>query len=309
MRVIFMGSPEFAIPALARLHQDGHEICAVYTQPPREAGRGKKLRPTPVHIFAEEKGLEVRHPISIKNEIEYQAFSDFNVDVAVVVAYGLLLPEAILNAPKHGCLNIHASLLPRWRGAAPIHRAIMAGDEETGVSIMQMEKGLDTGPVCHEVRFKITPDITTAGLHDKLASLGADAISSTLKQLETGSLDLKQQSEDGITYAAKIDKAEARIDFDQPAEMVQRHIHGLSPFPGAWFELPYEGKLLRIKLLQVKIINAKGVPGEILDNELTIACKRDAIKPVRLQREGKAPVNLDEFLNGHQITSGVVCQK
>ncbi|MGB1413996.1 MAG: methionyl-tRNA formyltransferase, partial [Paracoccaceae bacterium] len=243
MKLVFMGTPDFSVPALQRLVADGHDIVAVYTQPPRPAGRGKKDRPSPVHSFAAASGLEVRHPLSLKSQEVQEEFDLLKADVAVVVAYGLLLPQAVLDMPRYGCLNIHASLLPRWRGAAPIHRSIMAGDKETGVSIMQMEAGLDTGPVLLDQALEIFPSETTGLLHDRLSHLGAELISQALNQIDA--LTPAVQSEAGVCYAAKIDKAEARIDWSESGEVIDRKIRGLSPFPGAWSEFKGE----RIKFL------------------------------------------------------------
>jgi methionyl-tRNA formyltransferase len=282
--------------------EDGHQVVAVYSQPPRAAGRrGLELRKTPVHQFAEARGIEVRTPLTLKSAEQQASFAALDADVAVVVAYGLLLPQAVLDAPRHGCLNVHASLLPRWRGAAPVQRAIMSGDSVTGVSIMQMEAGLDTGPVISETSVAITDVSTAQSLHDELAIVGANAMSSVLQRLQSGeSLVATPQSERGATYAAKISKAEAHIDFAHPARDVLRHIHGLSPFPGAWCMLPAaDGKQVRVKLLEVVLeIGLNGAPGEILDGRLAIACETNAVRPVCLQREGRSPMDLATFLNG-----------
>lgn len=307
LRVVFMGTPEFSVPTLARLISDGHDIAAVYTQPPRAAGRrGLEERKTPVHEFALAGGIEVRTPVSLKREEEHKAFAALQADVAIVVAYGLLLPDPVLEAPRFGCLNVHASLLPRWRGAAPIQRAIMAGDTETGVAIMQMEQGLDTGPVVHEQRTIIDDRTTAQSLHDELAQSGAVAMSGVLAQLEAdGSLKAVPQAHDGIIYAAKITKQEAHIDFAQPSAAVLRHVHSLSPFPGAWCLLDGPDKPVRVKLLQVeRIPGLSGTPGTVLDERLAIACKDGAVRPVHLQREGKAIMDLDTFLNGMKPAVG-----
>ncbi len=298
MRVIFMGTPEFSVPVLDALVQAGHEIAAVYCQPPRPAGRGKKDRPTPVQARAETLGLPVRHPTSLKSLDEQAAFAALKADVAVVVAYGLILPQPVLDAPRHGCLNIHASLLPRWRGAAPIHRAIMAGDAETGICIMQMEAGLDTGPVLLRQATPIGPEETTAQLHDRLSALGADLIVQALDRLPD--LTPEPQPEVGVTYAAKIDKAEARVDWSRPAVEVDRQIRGLSPFPGAWTEI--EGE--RVKLLASRLSDGKGVPGEVLDDALRVACGTGAVELLRLQRAGKAAQGRETFLRGWPIPAG-----
>lgn len=298
MRIVFMGSPEFSLPVLEALVDAGHEIACVYCQPPRPAGRGKKDRPTPVQARAEALGLEVRHPVSLKGAEAQTAFAALNADVAVVVAYGLILPQPVLDAPARGCLNIHASLLPRWRGAAPIHRAIMAGDAETGVCIMQMEAGLDTGPVLLREAVAIGAEETTGELHDRLSALGASAIIDALSRLDD--LTPVPQPADGVTYAAKIDKTEARVDWAWTAAEVDRHIRGLSPFPGAWTEV--EGQ--RVKLLGSRRGQGCGAPGLVLDDTLTIACGRGAVEVLRLQRAGKAAQDRDEFLRGMAVPKG-----
>ncbi|WP_412565300.1 methionyl-tRNA formyltransferase [Thalassobius sp. MITS945101] len=298
MRVVFMGTPEFSVPVLDALVDAGHDIAAVYCQPPRQAGRGKKERPTPVHARAAELGLEVRHPVSLKGAEEQADFAALKADVAVVVAYGLILPQAILDAPAQGCLNIHASLLPRWRGAAPIHRAIMSGDAETGICIMQMEAGLDTGPVLLRQSTAIAAEETTAQLHDRLSDMGAALIVEALAKLPT--LVPEVQPEEGVTYASKIDKAEAAIDWSAPAEEVDRKIRGLSPFPGAFVE--YDGQ--RIKLLASRLVSGEGTPGEVLDDQLTIACGSGAVQLLRLQRAGKAAQDAEVFLRGLPLPKG-----
>ena len=285
-----MGTPDFSVPALEAL-QAAHDVVCVYTQPPRPAGRGKRDRPSPVQAKAEALGLPVRHPVSLKGEEEQAAFAALNADVAVVVAYGLILPQAILDAPAKGCLNIHASLLPRWRGAAPIHRAIMAGDAETGVAIMQMEAGLDTGPVLLSERTNIGAEETTADLHDRLSAMGARLVVEALGRL--GTLTPVPQPEDGVTYAQKIDKAEARIDWTKPAEDVDRKIRGLSPFPGAWCEIAGE----RVKLLRSRRTDGQGAPGEVLGG-FTIACGAGAVEITEAQREGKKAMPAHEVLKG-----------
>ncbi len=296
MRVVFMGTPEFSVPALEALAH-GHDIVAVYTQPPRPAGRGKKPRPTPVHARALALGLPVRHPASLKSETAQAEFAGLQADIAVVVAYGLILPQAILAAPRHGCLNIHASLLPRWRGAAPIQRAIMAGDLETGICIMQMEAGLDTGPVLMKARVPIAEGATAQDLHDRLADLGAAQIVEALARLPELTPD--PQPEHGVTYAAKIEKREARIDFAQPAAVVARQINALSPFPGAWCDSP----LGRLKLLQARAVQGRGAPGEVL-SPLVIACREGAVAISLAQREGKRPMPPAELLRGQPIEPG-----
>ncbi|MGJ8615234.1 MAG: methionyl-tRNA formyltransferase [Sulfitobacter sp.] len=298
MRVIFMGTPEFSVPVLDALVTAGHDIVCVYCQPPRPAGRGKKDRSSPVQTRAEALGLSVRHPVSVKSVDEQAAFAALNADVAVVVAYGLILPQSVLDAPRRGCLNIHASLLPRWRGAAPIHRAVMAGDAETGVCIMQMEAGLDTGPVLLKKVTAIGAEETTALLHDRLSTMGAEAIVEALGSLDD--LTPQPQPEEGVTYARKIDKSEARIDWTRPAIEVDRLIRGLSPFPGAWFE--YEGT--RVKVLGSTIAEGAGAPGEVLDNGLRVACGEGAVQLTRLQRAGKAAQGVEDFQRGAQIAPG-----
>ncbi|MFI8666639.1 methionyl-tRNA formyltransferase [Qipengyuania sp. NPDC077410] len=298
MRTIFMGTPEFAVPTLQALVDAAHEVVCVYTQPPRPGGRrGKELTKTPVHQRASDLGIEVRHPKSLKSAEEQEAFAALKADVAIVAAYGLILPQPILDAPAHGCLNVHASILPRWRGAAPIHRAVMAGDPVTGVTIMQMEAGLDTGPM---ITFARTPieDKTTGELTDELAEIGAQLMVGTL--IDLTALHPLEQDDKDATYADKIDKAEARIDWNRPAGDVVRHIHGLSPFPGAWFELDET----RVKVLRAECVEAAGSPGEVTDDRLTIACREGAIRPVELQRAGKPKMNLDTFLRGKSVAKG-----
>ena len=289
MKIIFMGTPEFSVPVLEALHQR-HEIVAVYCQPPRPAGRGKADRPSPVQTRAVALGLPVRHPVSLRSEDAVLDFAALGADVAVVVAYGLILPQAVLDAPRLGCLNIHASLLPRWRGAAPIHRAIMAGDRETGVCIMQMEAGLDTGPVLMREAVEIGAEETTADLHDRLSALGARLILQALDQLP---LPAVPQPSEGVTYAAKIDKAEARVDWTRPALDVDRLIRGLSPFPGAWVDVKGE----RVKLLRSRLSEGRGAPGQVLRG-FTIACGDGAIEITEAQREGKRPMPALEVLRG-----------
>lgn len=297
-RLIFMGTPDFSVPVLRAL-AERHDILAVYCQPPRPAGRGQALRPSPVQAAAEALGLLVRHPVSLKT-IEAQAeFAELGADVAVVVAYGLILPQSVLDLPTHGCLNIHASLLPRWRGAAPIQRAILAGDAESGVCIMQMEAGLDTGPVLLRQATPIGVEETTADLHDRLSGMGATLISQALDQLEK--LQPEPQSDIGVTYAKKINKAEARVDWTQPAKIVDRQIRGLSPFPGAWCMAGAE----RVKLLRSRAVPGDGVPGQLLGH-LTIACGTGAVRVTLAQREGKRAMDGGEVLRGLNLASGTV---
>lgn len=303
MRVIFMGTPDFSVPVLDALVLAGHEIAAVYCQPPRPAGRGRKDRPSPVQQRAEALGLLVRHPVSLKTAEAQAEFAALDADVAVVVAYGLILPQAVLDAPKSGCLNIHASLLPRWRGAAPIHRAIMAGDVETGVCIMQMEAGLDTGPVLLRAATPIRTTETTIELHDRLSAMGAELIVEALRHLPD--LQPEPQPEEGVTYASKIDKAEARIDWSRPATEVDRQIRGLSPFPGAWFDLGGT----RVKVLASKLAEGEGAAGEVLDDTLRVGCGEGAVQLIRLQRAGKAAQDAQTFQRGAQIAAGTVLSK
>ncbi len=291
MRVIFMGTPDFSAPVLQALVDAGHEIAAVYCQPPRPAGRGKKDRPSSVQLRAQALGLEVRHPVSLKSAEAQAEFAAFDADVAVVVAYGLILPQAILDAPRRGCLNIHASLLPRWRGAAPIHRAIMAGDAQTGVCIMQMDAGLDTGPVLLREVVEIAPDETTGDLHDRLSTMGAALVVIALNQLPT--LTAAVQPLEGVTYAAKIDKAEARVDWTQSAVVVDQLIRGLSPFPGAWCEVSGE----RVKLLGSRVVDGTGQPGDVLDG-FVIACGQGAVEVTQAQRSGKKAMAAADVLKG-----------
>lgn len=299
MRIIFMGTPEFSVVALARLAEH-HEIVAVYSQPPRPAGRGQQLRPSPVAQFANAQRIPVFTPKGLKKPETQAAFTAHGADAAVVAAYGLILPQAILDAPRLGCLNIHASLLPRWRGAAPIQRAIMAGDKKSGVTIMQMDAGLDTG---HMLMTRETPinDTTTAQvLHDTLATIGASLIVETLDALGAGRLLPVPQPEQGVTYAAKIDKAEAHIDFARPAREVLRHIHGLSPFPGAWFAHGSE----RIKVLTAELAEGSGDPGTTLDDRLTVVCQGGAVRLTTVQRAGKGPAPVEAFLRGYALPKG-----
>ncbi|MGH6760534.1 MAG: methionyl-tRNA formyltransferase [Phyllobacterium sp.] len=307
MRIIFMGTPEFSVPVLVSLIGQGHEIAAVYTQPPRPAGRrGLELVKSPVHREAEAFGIEVRTPKSLKSAEEQEAFRALEADVAVVVAYGLLLPSAILEGTRLGCYNGHASLLPRWRGAAPIQRTIMAGDAETGMMIMKMDEGLDTGPVAMVEKVVITPDMTAGQLHDRLSHIGADLMVRAMAALSRESLTLTPQSAEGVTYAHKIDKAETRIDWSRNAPDVHNCIRGLSPFPGAWTEMELNGKPERVKLLASLPVDGSGKPGEILDDHLTIACGSGALRPVLLQRAGGKPLATAEFLRGNPISKGTV---
>ncbi len=302
MRIAFMGTPDFAVPTLKALAEAGHEIAAVYTQPPRPAGRGKKDRKSAVHIAAEKLGLTVFTPASMKSEEAEQSFVALSLDVAVVVAYGQILKKAVLDAPKYGCVNVHASLLPRWRGAAPIHRAVMAGDTLTGVCIMQMDEGLDTGPVISRAETEINTADTVASLHDVLAEQGASLINDALLRLEDGTVELQAQPDEGVTYAKKIEKAEARIVWARPASEIDRQVRGLFPFPGAWTEVAGE----RLKILGGTVIEKSGEAGTALDDELTVACSEGAYQVDRAQRAGKAAVDRSDLLRGFSLPAGTV---
>lgn len=304
LRIVFMGTPDFAVPTLAEILGAGHSVVAAYSQPPRAAGRGMAERKSPVHAFAEAAGIPVLTPINFKAEADRAAFAAHEADAAVVVAYGLLLPVPVLEAPRLGCLNMHASALPRWRGAAPIQRAIMAGDAATAVMAMRMEKGLDTGPVCLAERVEIGPEQTAGELHDVLAQRGAQLMVRALSALERGTLDCQPQAAEGVTYAQKIDKGEARIDFSHGAAQVHNLIRGLSPFPGAWFEVGAEGKRERIKVLRSTLVEGRGAPGTVLDDRLTIACGDGAVRLEELQRAGKKPMTAAEVLRGFSIPVG-----
>ena len=295
-----MGSPDFALPTLEALIEAGHEIACVYSQPPRPAGRGKRERPTPVHAFAEARGLEVRTPRSLKKAEEQAAFAELGLDAAIVVAYGLILPKAILDAPRLGAFNLHGSLLPRWRGAAPIQRAIMAGDATTGVQVMQMEEGLDTGPILASAETPIEPDDTTRTLHDRLAALGASLLVSALAAIERGEAVAAPQAAEGVTYAHKITTEETRIDWRLPGRELDCRIRGLSPQPGAWFEL--EGA--RVKVLMSRLEGGKGAPGEVLDDALLVACGEGAVRLLQVQREGRPAMAAGDFLRGNPVTAG-----
>lgn len=293
-----MGTPAFAVPALRALAGAGHEIACVYSQPPRPAGRGHRPRPSPVQATAEEMGVELRHPERLSLPEDQAAFAAIGADLAVVAAYGLILPQPILSAPRLGCLNIHASLLPRWRGAAPIQRAIMAGDAETGICIMQMEKGLDTGPVLLRRKTTIGPHDTTGRLHDRLAALGAEVIVEALAGLE--GLVPEPQPETGVSYAAKIDRAEARIDWNRPATEIDRQIRGLSPAPGAWTE----AQGARLKILDCRPAAGTGAPGEVLDEALTIGCGEGALRILEAQRQGRGAMSTEDLLRGFPLPPG-----
>ena len=304
LRLIFMGTPDFAVPTLLELVAHGHEIAAVYTRAAKPAGRGMKLQPTPVEVEARRLGIPVETPVTLKTPEALENFRAHHADAAVVVAYGMILPQAILDTPKLGCFNLHASLLPRWRGAAPINRAIMAGDAETGVMVMKMDAGLDTGDVAMAERMAISDAMTAADLHDALARLGGDLMVRAIGALERGRLQLSKQSDEGVTYAAKIEKTEARIDWNKPAHTVLRHIHGLSPFPGAWCEIAIEGEQLRVKVLRCAMADGSGAPGDVLDDHLAVACKQGAIRILELQRAGRQPMKAEEFLRGTPLKPG-----
>jgi methionyl-tRNA formyltransferase len=303
MRIVFMGTPDFSVPILTAIIGQGYDVVAVYSQPPRPAGRrGLELTKSPVHEKAEQFGIPVFTPKSLKGAEEQEVFASLEADVAIVVAYGLLLPKAILDAPRLGCYNGHASLLPRWRGAAPIQRAIMSGDSETGMMIMKMDEGLDTGPVAMAEKVAITPDMTAGELHDRLSMIGADLMVRALGALERESLTLQPQAEEGVTYAAKIDKAEARIDWSKPARDVHNVIRGLAPFPGAWCEMEINGAVERVKLRRSTLGEGSGAAGTVLDDRLTVACGEGAVRLVTLQRSGGKSLPAQEFLRGATVT-------
>ncbi|ADH87395.1 methionyl-tRNA formyltransferase [Ancylobacter novellus DSM 506] len=303
MRIVFMGTPDFAVSTLAEIVGSGHEVVAAYTRAPAASGRrGLELVPSPVHRAAEKLGVPVLTPSTLRTEEAAETFAAHEADVAVVVAYGRILPQMILDAPKLGCLNLHASLLPRWRGAAPIQRAIMAGDAESGVAVMKMEAGLDTGPVGLVERVAIGADMTAGELHDRLMIVGADLMGRALAALERGALNFTPQPEAGVTYAAKIDKGETRIDWSKPAKQVHDHIRGLSPFPGAWFE--FDG--VRVKVLRSTLVAGAGRPGEVIDDQLTIACADGAVRLTEVQKAGSKAMGAADFLRGNELTRGTV---
>ena len=309
MRIIFMGTPDFAVPALGAVLAAGHDVVGVYTQPPRAAGRGLNERKSPVQLFAEAAQIPVLTPDRLKSADEQERFRAFNADVAVVVAYGLILPKPILEAPRFGCLNLHASALPRWRGAAPIQRAIMAGDSETAVSIMRVEQGLDTGPVYLARSVPIAEDIIAGDLHDELARLGAELMVRALAALEQGTLDCRPQAVEGATYAGKIEAKDTRIDWSRPSREVHNLIRGLSPHPGAWFEVELNGKASqgkreRIRALRSILADGEGSAGAVLDEKLTVACGTDAVRITQVQRAGKRPMPAEEFLRGTKLRAG-----
>jgi methionyl-tRNA formyltransferase len=304
LRLVFMGTPDFAVPTLAEIVGRGHEVAAVYTRAPKPAGRGMELMPSPVEREARRFGLPVFTPETLRTEEAAAEFRTHRADAAVVVAYGLILPPPILSAVRLGCFNLHASLLPRWRGAAPINRAVMAGDAESGVMVMRMEEDLDTGPVAIAQRVPIAPDMTAGDLHDRLAPLGADLMVRALGALERGSLTLTAQPNEGVTYANKISKQETRIDWTKPWRQVHDHIRGLSPFPGAWTEIAGDGKPVRVKLLRTVRADGAGAPGTLLDDRLTVACGEGALRIVELQRAGRGAMQADEFLRGTPLPAG-----
>jgi methionyl-tRNA formyltransferase len=301
-----MGTPDFSVPTLMEIVGQGHDVVACYSQPPRPAGRGMDLKKSPVHEAAESFGIPVYTPTSLKSPEEQAQFAALDADVAVVVAYGLLLPKPILDAPEHGCLNLHASLLPRWRGAAPINRAIMAGDKETAVQVMRMEEGLDTGPVCMSETVAIGPNMTAGELHDQLSGLGGDLMVRALAALSRNALGEQAQSENGVTYAAKLSKQETRIDWSSPADEVHNHIRGLSPFPGAWCEMPLGGKSERVKILRSSVADGDGAAGTVvaIDEGPVIACGTGAVRLEQVQRAGKKPMSGADFLRGAALSAG-----
>ncbi|KAF0125413.1 MAG: methionyl-tRNA formyltransferase [Xanthobacteraceae bacterium] len=306
LRVVFMGTPDFAVPTLSEIIGQGHEVVAVYTRAPKPAGRGMDEQKTPVHRLADRFGIPVFTPRTLRDPQAQADFASLGSDVAVVVAYGLILPKAVLEAPSLGCLNLHGSLLPRWRGAAPIQRAIMAGDAETGVMVMRMDEGLDTGPVAMVEKIAIHADMTAQDLHDRMATLGADLMVRALAALDRGSLSFVPQADEGVTYAAKIDKAEARIDWSRPASDVHNKVHGLSPFPGAWFEADLGKGRERVKVLRTTLASGSGAPGTILDGDLTVACGEGAVRVVEVQRAGAKAMKAADFLNGAKVGPGAV---
>ena len=306
LRLIFMGTPDFAVPTLVEIVGAGYEVIAVYTREPKPAGRGMDLQDTPVAREAKRFGLPVLTPKTLRTQEAQAQFRAFDADAAVVVAYGLILPADILDAVPLGCFNLHASLLPRWRGAAPINRAVMAGDAKSGVTVMKMDEGLDTGGMAMMERMPVDADMTAGDLHDRLANIGSDLLHRALGALERGTLQVVPQPDAGVTYAAKLDKGETRIDWSKGAQQVHNHIRGLSPFPGAWFEMPGEKGPVRVKVLRTTRVAGSGAPGAMLDDNLTIACGDGAIRILELQRAGKQPMKADEFLRGNKLARGAV---
>ncbi|HKK30773.1 MAG TPA: methionyl-tRNA formyltransferase [Alphaproteobacteria bacterium] len=303
LRLVYMGTPDFAVSPLAAILDAGHEVLTVYSQPPRPAGRGHRVQPSPVHAFAESKGIEVRTPRRLKGTEDQEAFAALNPDVAVVAAYGLILPKPVLEAPKHGCINIHASLLPRWRGAAPIQHAILAGDSETGITIMQMDEGLDTGDMLLWDRVPITGTTTASGLHDQLAAMGAHLIVEALGRLEQGTLTTTPQAAEGATYAHKLTREDGRLDWRRSAHELERQVRALTPWPGAWFL--HGETVLKVSAAEV-VRGISGPPGEVLDERLTIACGADAFRPALIQRPGKAPMPAEQLLRGYDLPPGTM---
>jgi methionyl-tRNA formyltransferase len=304
LRVVFMGTPDFAVPTLAEIVCQGHEVVAVYTRAPAAAGRGMDLKPSPVHRMAERFGLPVLTPKTLRNEEAAEAFRELGADVAVVVAYGMILPKAILEAPELGCLNLHASLLPRWRGAAPIQRAVMAGDTETGVAVMKMEEGLDTGPVAMVERVAIGPDMTAGELHDRLMGLGADLMVRALAALSRGGLGFTPQPEEGVTYAHKLTNEDGRLDWSKPAAGLHDQVRGLSPYPGAFFHADFGKGPERVKVLRTARADGEGTPGTLLDSAGLVACGAGALRLVQVQPAGKQPMSAEEFLRGRRLAGG-----
>lgn len=305
LSIVFMGTPDFAVPTLEAVLAAGHRVTAVYTQPARPAGRGMSVVATPVEQAARRHGLDIRTPVDFRDGADVATLAATAPDVIVVVAYGLLLPPAVLAIPRYGCLNLHASLLPRWRGAAPIHRAVMAGDEEVGVMVMRMERGLDTGPVAMSARSLLSCDDTTGDLHDRLKIVGAGLMVDALRRMEAGTLSFAPQADAGILYAHKIDKGETRIDWAKPASVVRRHVHGLSPFPGAWCEIMTPQGTERLKILRCEYVDASGPPATILDDRLAIACAEGAVRPLLVQRAGRKVMDSDTALRGLDLAPGM----
>jgi methionyl-tRNA formyltransferase len=306
LRVVFMGTPDFSVPTLAEIVGQGHEVTAVYSRAPAPAGRGMELRKSPVHVAAERFGIDVRTPKNFRDPADVEALAALAPDLIVVVAYGVILPQSVLDIPPLGCVNVHASVLPRWRGAAPIQRAIMAGDDETGVAIMKMEAGLDTGPVGLVEKIAITPNMTAGELHDRLARVGADALGRALAALSRGTLAFTPQPEEGVTYAKKITNDDARIDWTQSAQAVHDHVRGLSPFPGAFCMIDGAKGPERMKVLRTERVDGQGVPGKALDDRLLIACGDDAVRLLEVQRAGSKPMKADDLLRGFAIAKGTV---
>ena len=306
MRLAFLGTPDFAVACLAALVEAGHEIAAVYSQPPAPRGRGQDLKPSPAHAYALERGIPVRTPVSMRDPAEITAFADLKLDAAVVVAFGQILPREVLEAPRLGAFNLHASLLPRWRGAAPIQRAIMAGDKLTGVEVMRMTEGLDEGPILASETVRIDALETAGTLHDRLAAVGADLLVRTMAAVERGEAKATPQADAGLTYAKKIRPKEARLRWTKPAAEIDRKIRGLSPFPGAWFELASDRGPVRVKALLSQVEDSQGAPGQVLDDRLLVACGDGAVRLLRVQREGRGPQDAEVFLRGFPVAAGTI---